>query len=197
MYQSQRLGLQEEARKAKAEVDLYKRKIADEQKKLDDIKSGKRIELEKRMRALQESIEGNNNAFQEYDTELQSLGLRTTEIETEVNRKAQEKADSIREHQASQELKRLYEGQLRDKFNAFGTNIPQVYASIKQETWLGGAPIGPIGAYVDLVDRKYIDLVRLTVGSLMSSWIVTTGSDQRKLRKILDASGKCVVFAFD
>src|SRR5260221_13524465 len=90
-----------------------------------------RIELEKRMRALQESIEGNNNAFQEYDTELQSLGLRTTEIETEVNRKAQEKADSIREHQASQELKRLYEGQLRDKFNAFVTNIQQHYASNK------------------------------------------------------------------
>ena len=87
---------------------------------------------------------------------------------------------------------KAYQERLASKFSAFGKNIPQIYTAIANQQWKGERPIGPIGTYVELVERKWIEVVKIAIGHHMSSWIITDADDFKPMKKILEDTGKCV-----
>ena len=74
----------------------------------------------------------------------------------------------------------------------YGRNLKNVVDHIERTRWHGHKPLGPLGVYVKLKDRVWADLLRIVLGSHMSSFAVTDNRDVPVLKKLLRESGKCV-----
>ncbi|KAF8171934.1 P-loop containing nucleoside triphosphate hydrolase protein [Mycena galopus ATCC 62051] len=72
-----------------------------------------------------------------------------------------------------------------DRYAAYGKNIQQVVKDIKNVTWHGRTPLGPLGIHVRVKDNKWAELLRSQLGSLLSSFAVTDTRDIPVLKKIL------------
>lgn len=88
------------------------------------------------------------------------------------------------------------DGRLKDKYNAFGKNIPRLIEVVKREQWAGETPIGPLGAFVELKDPRWAYPARVALQNHMSSWIISTTKDRAKLQNLLAKSMKYVGFSF-
>lgn len=187
------MTINQRAKKALKEIELYSKQIAEEEKKLADEKSGKRLELENNISNLHAQIERGQDRAKDLETSITS-GDATIETKlAEIGQKEQHMQTLIHDQQTAQTTMNACQRQLRDKYDAFGNNIPRVLDAIQRGPWKGERPIGPIGQYVKLRDRKWVDLVKIAVGNHMSTWIVTDAQDQKSLREILNANQKSVI----
>jgi structural maintenance of chromosomes protein 6 len=74
----------------------------------------------------------------------------------------------------------------------YGRNLKNVLERIGGMRWHGRKPLGPLGVYVKLKDRVWADLLRVVLGSHMSSFVVTDPRDLPMLKNVLRDNGKCV-----
>jgi len=79
--------------------------------------------------------------------------------------------------------------------NFFGNNLAAVLLLIEKENWYGEMPVGPFGLFVSVKDPKWAMVMRIQLGQLMSSFLVTDNRDRYKLRQMLDHHKKFVCHA--
>lgn len=128
---------------------------------------------------------------------MQDLAIRINDMESELRTKDEllqaKKAEfDSKNNERGQHLnhKQQLEQRLGNKWNIYGKNIGDALKMIERATWRGGKPIGPLGDFVELKDRKWIIPVKISIGSLMSAWIVEHADDRQPLRDILVQRGK-------
>jgi chromosome segregation ATPase len=78
----------------------------------------------------------------------------------------------------------------------YGHNLRKVLDGIEKTRWYGQKPLGPLGVYVKVKDRVWADLLRIVLGSHMSSFAVTDNRDLPVLKKMLRECGKYVATFF-
>jgi len=78
----------------------------------------------------------------------------------------------------------------------YGRDLKSVLERIGRMSWHGQKPLGPLGVYVKMKERVWADLLRIILGSHMSSFAVTDIRDLHVLKKLLQESGKWVVYPF-
>ncbi|KAI9509233.1 hypothetical protein F5148DRAFT_978695, partial [Russula earlei] len=71
----------------------------------------------------------------------------------------------------------------------YGRDLKKVLEHIGTMEWHGQKPLGPLGVYVKMKDRIWADLLRVVLGSHMSSFAVTDTRDLPVLKKLLRESG--------
>lgn len=174
-------------------IEEYKRKVQEEQRKVDEFSHDRRQETQ---RELEEATERYKTAEASLNT-LQSQ-RQQAEQETRDNRTAHEslKGDIERQKREIQD----YESQLsmlaqreRNKLAPFGRNMEHVLADIGRQQWYGRPPIGPLGQYVRVRDQAWAPLMRVRIGGMMSAFAVTDTRDRKTLEAILKRHGKYVI----
>ena len=179
-------------RKAEAEISLLRDKIREEEQKLEDDLSGKRAKLEKQIVQVRDRIAENELSMSQIETQIQDAELQIREKEATLASVERTRGEEIQAHGQATQAVKAYQERLASKFSAFGKNIPQIFTAIAGRDWRGEKPIGPIGTFVELLDRKWIDVIKIAIGYHMSSWIVTDAADYKPMKRILDEIGKCV-----
>ena len=64
-------------------------------------------------------------------------------------------------------------------------SVAMVMKEIQRAQWSGPTPIGPLGAYVELKDFTYKDVLRVQIGGSLSAFVVANVSDKRILQDLL------------
>lgn len=121
--------------------------------------------------------------------EAHALGKQGEETDREVQ-SAKNSVMGVRE-----QLQRCKEQQ-NNSLVPYGHNLKGVLERIGGMRWYGQKPLGPLGVYVKLKDSVWADLLRVVLGSHMSSFVVTDPRDLTVLKKMLRDTGKCVYFLF-
>ena len=79
----------------------------------------------------------------------------------------------------------------RSKLAAFGHKMDSVVEQIKAMKWYGQPPVGPFGQYVKVKDpQRWATVLRVIIGSHMSSFAITDPRDRSQLWNLLLRSGK-------
>jgi chromosome segregation ATPase len=78
----------------------------------------------------------------------------------------------------------------------YGQNLKKVLERIEGMRWHGQKPLGPLGVYVKLKDRVWADILRVVLGSHMSSFVVTDPRDLSMLKNVLRENGKYVDYLY-
>jgi chromosome segregation ATPase len=135
-----------------------------------DLKQAEALVLEKKNEASKLNAQG-----QEIDRETQTAKNYVMGIREQIQRCKQQQNNSL---------------------VPYGQNLTKVLERIGGMRWHGQKPLGPLGVYVKLKDRVWADLLRVVLGSHMSSFVVTDPRDLPVLKKELRDSGKCVDYLF-
>lgn len=177
---------------AESEIRQLKTRIRSEEEKIRQSTGGARQADENRLVTLQAEHASAMEA-------MRTAESRANEAEEEATTKNKESEAKAADFQkVYNELGTLkaqatdLEKGLANKWTAYGNNIPRVLKQIEAAQWRGKKPIGPLGDYVELVQKDWIVPVKLSIGGAMSSWLVENNDDQKQLRGILTNNQKQV-----
>jgi chromosome segregation ATPase len=133
-----------------------------------------------------ESVNKSDGKKQEQDAcerELDILEGQLSSMQTRVL-DAEERLQQLRQHAHGKGGTAIY-----------GQGIPGVLRLINSTRWVGIKPMGPLGMYVHLKDKKWAKVLRIGLGYLMGSFAVTNMQDCKTLTKILNENGGCVQYS--
>jgi chromosome segregation ATPase len=131
-----------------------------------DLKQAEALVLEKKKEANDISTQG-----EETDREIQTAKNSVMGVREQIQRCKEQQNNSL---------------------VPYGQNLKKVLERIGGLRWHGRKPLGPLGVYVKLKDRVWADLLRVVLGSHMSSFVVTDPRDLPVLKNVLRDNGKCV-----
>ncbi|KAI0300233.1 P-loop containing nucleoside triphosphate hydrolase protein [Russula brevipes] len=114
--------------------------------------------------------------------EVRTLREQGDQTERETN-DAKNSVMGLRE-----QIKRCVE-QKSNALAPYGHNLTKVLNDIGKTRWYGQKPLGPLGVYVKVKDRVWAGLLRIVLGSHMSSFAVTDNRDVPVLKKMLRECG--------
>ncbi|KAF9221585.1 P-loop containing nucleoside triphosphate hydrolase protein [Gyrodon lividus] len=193
---AQRNELQEKMRKAmnssltalNRSIKDYDTQIAEEARRLEAHTQAKRDEINGRLEAAKQVVEEADRQHKEF---IEQKRTKVNE-QDEIKGKGQ-----AAENQKNQLQERITECQTminrcreqeKNSLAPYGHDIKGVLQSIGKMHWHGETPIGPLGMYVRLKDRKWAQLLRAQLGSLMTSFACTDARDRQQLKRILEQS---------
>ncbi|KAG9122629.1 Structural maintenance of chromosomes protein 6, partial [Ceratobasidium sp. 392] len=170
---------------ANSTIKALTERIVAEEAKLQD---GRR-ELREKLNLDMEKVQKQSKTEQENLSECQA---NIANIQRLVQSKQAEwrEVDSSRERLRTEitsiqnTIRRLQNTQ-KDQINMFGNNLDRVLSDISRARWYGQHPVGPLGQYVEVKDPHWVGLMRVNLGSLMSSFAVTDQRDRETLSRIL------------
>lgn len=129
------------------------------------------------------------SAAEEYKSHRESIGgLQETLRENEREEKSvKEKVDAKRDDHAQEEARlRKLQSDNGQRRGAFHDKLPALLSAIgKEQHSFAEPPVGPVGRYVTLLHHKWSSIVEQCLGATLSSFIVTTKSDQVTLSRIM------------
>ncbi|EKM51961.1 uncharacterized protein PHACADRAFT_102496 [Phanerochaete carnosa HHB-10118-sp] len=170
-------------------IEEYKRKVQEEQRKVDEFSHDKRQETQ---RELQEAIEQYNatnaglsvlqSQRQQAEQEIRDTRTVHDSLGGDIERQKREISDF------ESQLNMLAQRE-RNKLAPFGKNLEHVLADIGRQQWHGRSPIGPLGQYVRVRDQVWAPLMRVRIGAMMSAFAVTDTRDRKTLEAILKRHG--------
>ncbi|KAJ1864300.1 Structural maintenance of chromosomes protein 6 [Coemansia sp. RSA 989] len=173
-----------EARSTRERIEALKKEIAVERERLVDKGSAGRERLKKTIQDLEDSIadqEAELSKLQEQQKALEDQSLELHETEKE------RKADVVRAQQQVEHVKSGLQdlmNQTSDQMSAFGRGVKEALVEIKRTKWQGMTPIGPIGKFVKLRDRKWSLIIETTLDKTLNSFLVDSHADRIKLDAI-------------
>ena len=195
-YQHDEGMISENLRKTKVAMQELETRMAAEKARIAEFSQAKQDELGQRLR--QATID-----VQTAETELKQTEALVLDKKSEVSSLQKQGEEADREIQTAknsvmglrEQIQRCVEQQ-KNSLAPYGKNLKNVVERIDKMKWHGQKPLGPLGVYVKVKDRVWADLLRIMLGSHMSSFAVTHGDDVHLLKKLLSESGKCVDCGF-
>ncbi|KAJ7643937.1 P-loop containing nucleoside triphosphate hydrolase protein [Roridomyces roridus] len=176
-------------KKAKRQMEDYQQQIDKETKRLEQNTEAKRAETQQKMQAARDAAENAQKAVESLSAERAAAEEEAKRIEAEGRPLEQAlRAANEQVQQCRNNIDNCRRAE-KDRYAAYGTNIQQVVQQINQTRWKGEKPLGPLGIHCKVRDNQWARLLRFTLGSMLSSFAVTTVEDLRTLKKILESSG--------
>jgi structural maintenance of chromosomes protein 6 len=123
-------------------------------------------------RDMREVLEKDRRVLQDAEQEFNNARNRIGDCETGVNR-----------------LQRVASGTGGGGTDIYGEQMPEILRAIDNAQWRGQKPLGPLGLYVKLKDKKWADVLRVGIGNALGNFAVTDHADRNQLKKILDQRG--------
>ncbi|KAG8723851.1 Structural maintenance of chromosomes protein 6 [Ceratobasidium sp. 395] len=166
-------------------IKQWSERISAEEAKLQDGRQELREKLNVDMAKVQEQSRVEEENLSECQANIASL-RQFIQAKKEEWREAGFSRERIRDNIASiqQNMQRLH-GAQKNQINKFGNNLDQVLADVSRARWHGQPPLGPLGQYVEVKEARWAPLMRVNLGSLMSSFAVTDHRDRETLSRIL------------
>ncbi len=183
-------------KKTKDAMQQMETRMVAEKARIAEFSQSKQDELNQRLQ--QASLD-----VQNAETDLKQAEALVLEKKNEANGLHTQGEEADREIQTAKntvmdvrvQIQRCKEQQ-NNSLVPYGQNLEKVLGSIGGMRWHGQKPVGPLGVYVKLKDRVWADLLRVVLGSHMSSFAVTDPRDLPVLKKLLRDSGKYVDYLF-
>lgn len=143
---------------------------------------------------LQARITNLTNQINAQETQLKAINARKAEI---TSRADDTKGRGLNLERAQVDVKKQLEqiqGTINqakqaasDQYVPYGNRIQDVLKKISHTRWHGEPPIGPLGLYVKAKDsKKWGDILRVQLASLLTAFAVTDARDRPVLKKILN-----------
>jgi chromosome segregation ATPase len=179
-------------KKTKDAMQQLETRMAAEKARIAEFSQSKQDELNQR---LQQATLDVQNA----EADLKQAEALVIEKKNEASGLNRQGEETDREIQAAknsvmgvrEQIQRCKEQQ-NNSLVPYGQNLNKVLERIGGMRWHGQKPLGPLGVYVKLKDRVWADLLRVVLGSHMSSFAVTDPRDLPVLKNVLRESGKRV-----
>ncbi|OJK00610.1 hypothetical protein ASPACDRAFT_77462 [Aspergillus aculeatus ATCC 16872] len=183
--QAQQRQIREYLKAAETRIAETRKKLADEHQRLSDISGGSFLRKQEELEQAQAGAEDARARFKEHEAERNSLYEKIGEAEKEVKSAAapvsKVKADIEQAQSVLQNLSR--EGGARN--SGFHERMPALTKAIEQEGSFRRRPVGPIGHYVSLLKPKWASILENSLGTTLSSFVVTSKSDMNILSNIM------------
>ncbi|RAK74372.1 DNA repair protein SMC6 [Aspergillus fijiensis CBS 313.89] len=183
--QAQQRQIREYLRAAETRIAESRKKLADEHQRLSDISGGSFIRKQEELEQAKAGAEDARARFKEHEAERNRLYEMIGEAEKEVKLAAapvnKVKADIEQAQSVLQNLSR--EGGARN--SGFHERMPALTKAIEQEGSFRRRPVGPIGHYVSLLKPKWSSILENSLGTTLSSFVVTSKSDMNILSNIM------------
>lgn len=183
-------------KKTKDAMQQLETRMAAEKARIAEFSQSKQDELNQR---LQQATLDVQNAEADLK-QAEALVIEKKNEASGLNRQGEETDREIQAAKKSvmgvrEQIQRCKEQQ-NNSLVPYGQNLKKVLERIEGMRWHGQKPLGPLGVYVKLKDRVWADLLRVVLGSHMSSFAVTDPRDLPVLKNVLRDSGKCVDYLF-
>jgi structural maintenance of chromosomes protein 6 len=183
-------------KKTKDAMQQLETRMVAEKARIAEFSQSKQDELNQRLQQASLNV-------QNAETDLKQAEALVLEKKNEANGLHTQGEEAEREIQTAkntvmdvrEQIQRCKEQQ-NNSLVPYGKNLKKVLESIGGMRWHGQKPVGPLGVYVKLKDRVWADLLRVVLGSHMSSFAVTDPRDLPVLKKLLRDSGKYVDYLF-
>ena len=168
---------------AEANIELEAKKLREdkqairEQRRHDiDAAKAEYEEVKAKLTQNNDAMRGRKEQHSRLQTQVQELNNTTSDAEKEMKH-------------CDVQLQSLNQS-ASGRANMFGKNVQALRAQIDNSRWHGEKPIGPLGAYVSLVDPKWRPLLQSVLGNLMTAFAITDGRDRNTLKRLLSDSKK-------
>jgi chromosome segregation ATPase len=172
-------------------VNLDKQ-IDDEARRMETDTRERRDEAKQRLDETKANLDANAAQLKSLEADIRSKSDSLETFGTEGTRLDAQVAQAKTEVSACNDQIRNCDARMRNKLAPFGQHIDEVIAEVKKMKWNGKTPVGPLGMHVKLKDRRWAEVMRVTLGGLMNSWAVTDARDRPILKALLMRTGKHV-----
>lgn len=180
---------------ARKTVADFQKRLDAEQAKLDAANGGARArateriaQFDEEVRQLMQQAADNKKAVVALEGEREAVMAEFNRIKDALT-PAQENVMKRQADSNSAQRAR------NDRMHVFGQQTTQILQAISRAQW-DREPLGPLGRYVTIKDKKWTYILEATFGANLSAFLVTTDRDQRQLSQILRQAGWCVVIPF-
>ena len=175
-----------EAQHCDTQLRLLAAQIREEKEKLA-------VDVQAQKAEIQQAIDTLEVELNLLDTEMQSAEEERNQRATELSvvethhRGVENQLQDARRRVESVDIEmQRTQRYMKDPLAQFGSNIHQVQALIRSNTWHGNSPLGPLGMYVELQDcGTWAPVMRQCLGHLMRSYIVSDARDIQPLKGVL------------
>ncbi|KAF3203566.1 Structural maintenance of chromosomes protein 6 [Orbilia oligospora] len=163
--------------KAQHDVDTEKQRLAD----ADNGKLTSLVEEKERLLEERGRLELEINGLDENINVEQNINRENKAKLDELRDKVQKKEASVRgAKDALKQLTSSHSGNL----NLYGQNIPKLIEAIGRTSWKAEKPIGPIGLFVKLKDKKWSSIVERQLGRVLTGFITSSLEDKDRLMSL-------------
>jgi chromosome segregation ATPase len=186
----------ENLRKTKEAMQEFETRMAAEKARIADFSQSKQDELNQRLQQATLDVQNAEADLKQAESLIPEKKKEATDLNAEgeeTDREIQRAKNSVMG--LREQIQRCKEQQ-NNSLVAYGQNLKKVLERIGGMRWHGQKPLGPLGVYVKLKDPVWADLLRIVLGSHMSSFVVTDPRDLPVLKNVLRESGKCVDYLF-
>ncbi|OSD07571.1 P-loop containing nucleoside triphosphate hydrolase protein [Trametes coccinea BRFM310] len=179
---------------SKAGVDAtiaeLEKKIADEQARLETRSKEKRDRATAQLEQLNATLAETEQKLTRIVAERQRLMGEADAAKTEGGQLEQEQNQlRTRVMECEEQIRKCAELE-KNTLAQYGSRMDWVLSEIKRRQWHGQPPVGPFGLYVKVRDpERWGRLLRVVIGSAMSSFAITDARDRAALAQILHQSG--------
>lgn len=175
---------------ANGSIESFRKRISTETMKLQEDKKAEQEERERKLDDAKRDKDENEARLKEVNDRIRQLTSDLTPLKVRLGNAETLAKNSDAEMRQCGEVLRQLSQQAMGRADIYGSNMAQVRQVINAAKWKGDTPVGPLGLFVSLRDRKWAELMRTTLGNLMTSFAVTDARDRAHLKDILSRSGK-------
>ncbi|KAI8978840.1 P-loop containing nucleoside triphosphate hydrolase protein [Trametes punicea] len=182
-------AIQESKAGVDATIAELEKKIEDEQTRLETRSKEKRDRAAAQLEQLNATLAGDEQKLKDLTAERQRLMAEADSAQAEGGRLEQERNDlRTRVVECDEQIRKCSELE-QSTLAQYGNKMDLLLAEIKKRRWYGQPPVGPFGLYVKVKDpERWGRLLRVVIGSAMSSFAITDARDRPALAKLLHES---------
>ncbi|KAL0078931.1 P-loop containing nucleoside triphosphate hydrolase protein [Phycomyces blakesleeanus] len=178
--------INENVKQARIRINKCDRDIAAETAKIESVNKPKKEATAAKLADLEAK-----------EIKLVQRGKELHEEKTQIEQRLREAKERYRpmdyqvrsaekEVENARHLHKELVAQKADKLRAFGHAMPEVVSDIKRESrWSGRQPVGPFGAYLQLMHPQYAPVLEIILGKILNAFVVENFNDRNMLTKIL------------
>ncbi|EJD41896.1 P-loop containing nucleoside triphosphate hydrolase protein [Auricularia subglabra TFB-10046 SS5] len=190
-YQAEQKQMDRELQRLNKRIVELGHRIEAEARKLAADSQEKLAEIQGRIDACQEKADDAETTLRDAAAELETHAAAKDDAEKRVQASTKERAALEKQLAELTEHINRCMAQQANSLTVYGTNIKVVIQSIRDEgPWATKfPPIGPLGLFVELTDKRWAPALRSYMGRTMMSFVVADVRDRAKLKSILDRTG--------
>lgn len=178
------------------QIEEFEEKIQVEKRRVEQFSQAKRDETNRQLQKAQSDLTQAERRMRELQTRRADLKAEAEAAQADSTKLNGNLAAVRQDIQNFKDQLGRCTAQESNKLACFGTHMDKVLADIDRTQWYGSKPLGPIGLYVKVRQpEKWANLMRVQIGSQMSSFIIADGRDRSQLDGILKKYNKYVLFS--
>ncbi|OMJ29839.1 Structural maintenance of chromosomes protein 6 [Smittium culicis] len=174
-----------DAREYRKRYESLEKQILNEKKRLEKDVSSEREKIEKLKAGLEEENKEIVETLNQGKSKQKDLELKKADLNRGLSQSF-DKAEQFKTiiAQKRRDLERLRQ-QSGDKLMAFGRGVSQLVSEIGRAQWVGMTPVGPIGKFIKIKDRKWSLVAETILDKSLNMFMVDNHKDRNTLDQIM------------